>query len=97
MGFTGGTNTSGGVFDVVRHAVEGSAGADNWASARESIELPVAETMASVLDGTYPLSRPLNMISDGQPAGSAKAYIDWILGADGQKIVADMGFVPLSK
>ena len=37
------------------------------------------------------------MISDGQPAGSAKAYVDWILGADGQKIVADMGFVPLNK
>ena len=37
------------------------------------------------------------MISNGEPAGAAKAYIDWILGADGQKIVADQGFVPLAQ
>jgi len=57
----------------------------------------VNATVDSVLDASYPLSRPLNMISDGQPTGSAKAYVDWILGADGQKIVADQGFVPLQK
>ena len=57
----------------------------------------VASSVATVLDGTYPLSRDLNMISNGAPTGSAKAYIDWILGADGQKIVADQGFVPLKK
>lgn len=54
-------------------------------------------SVATVLDGSYPLSRPLNMISDGQPSGAAKAYIDWILGADGQKVVAGQGFVPLTK
>ena len=54
-------------------------------------------SVATVLDGSYPLSRPLNMISDGQPSGAAKAYIDWILGADGQKVVASQGFVPLTK
>jgi len=54
-------------------------------------------SVETVLDGSYPLSRPLNMISNGQPAGASKAYIDWILGADGQKLVADQGFVPLAK
>jgi phosphate transport system substrate-binding protein len=57
----------------------------------------VAASVATVLDATYPLSRDLNMISNGEPTGSAKAYIDWILGADGQKIVTDQGFVPLAK
>lgn len=50
---------------------------------------------ASVLDGSYPLARALNMITDGEPTGVAKAYIDWILGADGQKIVTEQGFVPV--
>ena len=52
---------------------------------------------ASVLDGTYALSRGLNMYSNGDPAGAAKAYIDWILGPEGQALVADQGFVPLKK
>jgi len=51
----------------------------------------------TVLDGSYPLSRPLNMISNGAPTGAAKAYIDWILSPAGQKLVADQGFVPLAK
>jgi len=51
----------------------------------------------TVLDGSYPLSRPLNMISDGEPAGVFKAYVDWILSPAGQKVVADQGFVPLTK
>jgi phosphate transport system substrate-binding protein len=50
---------------------------------------------ASVLDGSYPLSRALNMITNGEPTGVAKAYIDWILGAEGQKIVTEQGFVPV--
>lgn len=54
-------------------------------------------SVETVLDGTYPLSRPLLMISDGDPTGSAAAYLTWILGPDGQKIVADQGFVPLAK
>lgn len=54
-------------------------------------------SVETVLDGSYPLSRPLNMISDGSPAGVSKAYVDWILSPAGQKIVADQGFVPLTK
>ena len=57
----------------------------------ESIE----DTPDTVLDETYPLSRDLYMYSNGEPAGLMKAYIDWIVGPDGQKIVADQGFVPL--
>lgn len=52
---------------------------------------------ASVLDGTYALSRGLNMYSNGEPTGAAKAYIDWILSAEGQKLVTEQGFVPLKK
>jgi len=57
----------------------------------------VASSVDTVLDGTYALSRPLNMISNGAPTGVAKAYVDWILSPAGQKLVADQGFVPLAK
>ena len=55
----------------------------------------IAPSIATVLDHTYPISRPLYMITKGQPTGLAKDYIDFILSPDGQKIVADQGFVPL--
>ena len=57
----------------------------------------VTASIDTVLDGSYPLSRPLNMISNGDPTGLAAAYLKWILGPDGQKIVKDQGFVPLSQ
>lgn len=55
----------------------------------------VVGTIASVKDGTYPLSRDLYMYSNGEPADLANAYIEWIQGPDGQKVVEDQGFVPL--
>ena len=54
-------------------------------------------SVATVLDGTYVLSRDLNMYTNGAPTGVTKSYIEWILGPDGQKIVTDQGFVPLAK
>ena len=57
----------------------------------------VKASVPSVLDGTYALSRDLNMYTNGEPTGATKAYIAWILGAEGQKIVAEQGFVPLKQ
>lgn len=57
----------------------------------------VAASIDTVLDGSYPLSRGLYVYTNGQPDGVKKAYLDWIVGADGQKVVEDQGFVPLSK
>lgn len=54
-------------------------------------------SVETVLDGTYALSRGLEMYSDGQPDGIKKAYLDWILSAAGQAIVKEQGFVPLAK
>lgn len=57
----------------------------------------VKPSVATALDGTYPISRPLLYYTNGQPAGAIKAYIDYCLSAEGQKIVAETGFVPLNK
>lgn len=55
----------------------------------------VASSVATVLDGSYGLSRNLYVYTASAPAGVVKAYIDWVLSADGQAIVTEMGFVPL--
>lgn len=55
----------------------------------------VKPSIESVNAGQYPIARPLFMYTNGEPEGMIKDYIDWILGTDGQAIVAGLGFVPL--
>jgi phosphate transport system substrate-binding protein len=45
--------------------------------------------------GTYPIWRYLFMYTGFKPQGEIKAYLDWILGPEGQKIVEEIGYVPL--
>jgi len=55
----------------------------------------VKASIESAADGSYPISRFLYMYSNGEPTGVMAAYLEWILGAEGQQLVADEGFVPL--
>jgi phosphate transport system substrate-binding protein len=55
----------------------------------------IAPTVSNVLDGKYPVSRPLLMLTKGEPQGLAKNYIDFILSKEGQAVVKDEGYVPL--
>ena len=60
--------------------------------------LPVDGVKASVetaLSKKYPLSRELYMYTDGEPTGEVAKFIAFVKSADGQKIVAKEGFVPL--
>jgi phosphate transport system substrate-binding protein len=56
----------------------------------------VPATIETVNDGTYPIARPLYMYTSGEPTGTIKEYLDWILSDEGQRIVAELGFVPLA-
>ncbi len=51
----------------------------------------------SVIDGSYPISRPLFMYTNGEPTGATKTYLDWILGDDGQRVLQAHGYPPLRK
>ena len=53
--------------------------------------LPSIETVNS---GSYPISRPLYMVTAREPTSVIKDYLEWIQ-SEGQKRVADLGFVPL--
>ena len=60
-------------------------------------EAGVAPSITAVLDHSYPIARKLYMYTLGEPAGEIKAYIDWILSTEGQKVVEKAGYVPLPK
>jgi phosphate transport system substrate-binding protein len=44
---------------------------------------------------TYPIARDLYMYTAGEPSETEQAYLDWILSAPAQAIVAELGFVPV--
>ncbi len=48
-----------------------------------------------VKSGAYAASRELYFYLRAQPAGETKKFIDWVLSAEGQKVVADVGYFPV--
>jgi len=57
----------------------------------------VIPSVATVLDKSYPISRPMFMYTPGEPPPHVKTYIDWVMAAAGQAIVEQTGYVPLEK
>jgi len=57
----------------------------------------VAANEANVKAGTYKLQRPFVYVTKDAPAGLAKAFIDFVLSADGQKIIVDEGALSINK
>jgi phosphate transport system substrate-binding protein len=51
----------------------------------------------NVHNNTYPITRPLQIYTLGEPKGAVKAYLDWIKSAEGQQVVLDKGYVPVFK
>ena len=52
-------------------------------------------SVANVKDGSYKISRPFNIVTKAEVSESAKAFIDFILSAEGQKVVADNHYIPM--
>jgi len=55
--------------------------------------LPTEENAAA---GTYRIVRPLSMITLGTPEGATAAWLEFIMSADGQAIIASEGYLPIS-
>ncbi len=55
----------------------------------------VEASVATAQSKKYPITRGLHMYSNGTPTGTAKAYIDFIMSAEGQDMVSELGFVPV--
>jgi phosphate transport system substrate-binding protein len=55
----------------------------------------VEDTKETVLTGEYPITRPLNVVTLGEPTGNRKVFIDFLLSERGQEIVNEVGYLPL--
>jgi len=62
---------------------------------RKKGEPPVAPSVENAKNGSYPLARPLQIYTIGESTGAVKAYLDWIHSDEGQKVVAQIGYVPI--
>ena len=53
----------------------------------------VEATVDNALSGEYPVVRPLNMMTQGAPSELVQAWLDFVLSAEGQQIVAEEGYL----
>lgn len=56
----------------------------------------IAPTTASVKDGSFPLARPLNLVTRGTPTGLTKDFIDFSLSSAAHEYIIKEYFVPVS-
>ncbi len=57
----------------------------------------VAPTPANIASHAYPMSRPLFVLTNGDPAGDAKTLIDFLLSQRGQALVRKHGYLSLDQ
>jgi phosphate transport system substrate-binding protein len=55
----------------------------------------VAPLEREVREGRYPLSRYLHLYTTAPPEGATRQVVDWCLGPEGQRVVREVGFIPL--
>jgi phosphate transport system substrate-binding protein len=71
---------------------------ENGQADPEEIYDTKAQAVEAVAAGRYPSppARDLNFVTQGQPVGLTKAFIEWVL-TDGQSYVEEVGYIPLQK
>ena len=55
----------------------------------------IRPTLNNVRNGSFPISRNLNLITTGEPRGAVKTFIEFLLSTEGQSIVERMGYIPV--
>lgn len=60
----------------------------------KAVKIDGAEASAdAVKDGSYKVSRPFNVVTKGELSAVAQDFLDFIMSADGQKVVSDNGYI----
>jgi len=72
-----------------------AAGVKHCAVKKDEKSTAYLATAETIKSGQYPISRYLYMYLRNRPTGEIKAYIDWILGPEGQKLVTEIGYFPV--
>jgi len=55
----------------------------------------VAPTVPNARNRSYPLTRALQVYTVGEPDGPAADYLQWMTSPPGQRIVVELGYVPM--
>ena len=56
----------------------------------------VEPTPAHIVDRSYAMARPLFLVTNGAPTGTAKTFVDYLLGDAGQQLVRKNGYLNLA-
>lgn len=60
----------------------------------KAVKIDGAEaTVENIKNGTYKISRPFNIATNGTPNDAAQDFINFILSAEGQAVVEDAGYI----
>ncbi|WBB59702.1 phosphate ABC transporter substrate-binding protein [Streptomyces sp. WMMC500] len=57
----------------------------------------VAPSPENVATGEYPMDRPLYLITDGEPEGTEKKFIDYVLSPEGQELMTKHRYLTLEE
>lgn len=76
----------------------------SWADGKTAFALsltvdgtPIPPETKNIASGEYPMSRPLFLLSNGEPTGAAKEFADFMLGARGQELIKKHGYLALAE
>ena len=95
--------------EETRNKVAGTKGAlaqlsSSWADGKTVFALSIktesgeviAPTNENIATKKYPLSRPLFLLSNGEPTGNAKTFVGFVLSDRGQELVKKHGYLRLA-
>lgn len=57
----------------------------------------IEPTGANVANRTYAMSRPLSFLTNGEPAGDVKTYLDFMFSDRGQALMTKNGYLTLKE
>lgn len=56
----------------------------------------IEPTLETIRNGEYPLARTLYVVTNGEPQGPVKEFIDFLKSKPGQELVKKHGYIPIS-
>lgn len=62
---------------------------------KDDASAAVAPSLETVLDGSYPISRPLYWYTRKAPQATLGEFVNWAQSDEGQKIVTEVGYFPV--
>ena len=57
----------------------------------------IAPTARNIAEGRYPMSRPLLLVTRGEPAGRIREFVDFVVGPRGQELLGHHGYLALGE